>query len=189
MRSGFARFGWALGLLLLSACAELPRFFGQPNALPNTITLGPPLERFTAVGRLALSNGERRDHLRFQWEHSPESDQVLLMSPLGQGIAELTRDTQGARLLKGNQAPLFAANLTALTQQVFGSALPLEHLADWLRGAQPAMSGEIDGWTVAVLDVSPFRQHHLVRVLEVKQGEVEMKLIIETWDSPGDKKE
>jgi outer membrane lipoprotein LolB len=189
MGSGFTRLWPVLGLLFLSACAELPGLFHPKTVLPDSVKLGPPLERFTATGRLALSNGERRDHLRFQWNHSPEQDQVLLMSPLGQGIAELTRDIHGARLVKGNQLPLAATNLTELTQQVFGSALPLEHLTDWLRGAYPALTGEVDGWQVVVLELSPFRQHQLVRGLEVKQAEVEMKLIVDTWESPEDRKE
>ena len=70
-------------VLLTAACAELPR---QSASEP---VLGPPLPRFTAEGRISLRQGDRRDHLRFSWEHAPGRDAVLLMSPLGQGLAAL----------------------------------------------------------------------------------------------------
>jgi outer membrane lipoprotein LolB len=167
-----------LAVLFATACAELPR---QSASEP---VLGPPLQRFTAEGRISLRQGDRRDHLRFSWEHAPGSDVVLLMSPLGQGLAELTRDAAGVRLVQPNQAAISADTLPQLAQRAFGTPLPLEAMAEWLRGAQPALSGEIDGWRVVITDTSPFRQHRLLRIMEARRDDVEFKLVVDEWNAP-----
>lgn len=167
-----------LAVLLMAACAQIP---GHSAAEP---VLGPPLQRFAAEGRIALRQGDRRDHLRFSWEHAPGSDVVLLMSPLGQGLAELTRDAAGARLVQPNQAVMSADSLPQLVQRAFGTPLPLEALAEWLRGAQPALSGEIDGWRVVITETSPFRQHRLLRIMEARRDDVEFKLVVDEWNAP-----
>ncbi|MDP2824783.1 MAG: outer membrane lipoprotein LolB [Sulfuritalea sp.] len=167
-----------LGALLLAACAEFP-----PQS-EVALTLGPPLQRFAAEGRISLRQGDHRDHLRFRWEHDPNRDVVLLMSPLGQGLAELTRDAAGARLVQPNQAAIVADTLPQLAQRVFGAPLPLEAMADWLRGARPALSGEIDGWRVVISDTLAFRRSRLLRVMEARREDVELKLVVDDWDVP-----
>ena len=167
-----------LAVVLTAACADLPR---QPAAEP---VLGPPLQRFMVEGRISLRQGERREHLRFSWEHAPGSDVVLLMSPLGQGLAELTRDAAGVRLMQPNQATISSDTLPQLAQRAFGPPLPLDTMAEWLRGAQPALSGEIDGWRVVITDTSPFRQHRLLRIMEASRDDVEFKLLVDEWNAP-----
>jgi outer membrane lipoprotein LolB len=167
-----------LAALLLAGCAEM-------RDLPDTTqTLGPPLQRLTAEGRISLRQGDRRDHMRFRWEHAPDRDVVLLMSPLGQGVAELTRDAAGARLTQSNHAVIVADTLAQLAQRVLGAPLPLEAMADWLRGARPALSGEVDGWQVRINDTSAFRQSRLLRVMEASREDVDFKLIVDDWDVP-----
>lgn len=147
-------------------------------------TLGPPLIRFVAEGRIALRQGERRDHMRFRWEREADSDTVLLMSPLGQGLAELARDATGARLTQPGQPTITAETLPQLAERVFGTTLPLEAMADWLRAARPALAGEVDGWRVLVSETSPYHQRRLLRVLEARRDDIELKLIVDDWDVP-----
>ena len=167
-----------LVVMLMSACAELPERSGEGQAL------GPAVQRFVAEGRIALRQGERRDHLRFRWEHTPDSDILLLMSPLGQGLAELTRDSAGARLVQPRQPDIAADSLRQLAQQVFSLPLPLEAVADWLRGARPELAAEIDGWRVAITEssVPPAGKSRLLRVMEADRSEVEFKLIVDDWE-------
>lgn len=167
-----------LAAALLASCTGV-------GVVPDaTLTLGPPLQRFVAEGRISLRQGERRDHVRFRWEHAPGSDAVLLMSPLGQGLAELVRSASGARLERPGQAPVAADTLPQLAQTVFGVPLPLEEMADWLRGARPALGGEAGGWQVLISDTSAFRQSRLLRVMEARRDDVELKLIVDEWDAP-----
>lgn len=162
--------------VLLGACAEMQ------ETLDAAQTVGPPLQRFSAEGRISLRQGDRRDHLRFRWEGAENSDVVLLMSPLGQGLAELARDAGGARLTQPNQAVIKADSLPQLAQRIFGAPLPLEAMADWLRGARPALSGEVEGWRVVISETSAYRQHRLLRVIEARREDVEFKLLVDDWE-------
>jgi outer membrane lipoprotein LolB len=169
-------------LLLLFACAPLPP---APEANRPSV-LGPPLNSFTIDGRLALRRAQRSDHLRFTWRHTPNDDDVLFMSPLGAGVAELTRDAASARLMRPKQPPVVAADLPALAQQVFGAPLPLDALTEWLRGAQPALIGNVDGWAIEITDTMPYRQHRLLRAATIARDDVELKLIVDDWQSDDD---
>jgi outer membrane lipoprotein LolB len=181
---------WWLVLIALSlaGCAQFPAATdgAQPTAQP--IVLGPPLEAFIATGRIALRQEKRSDHLRFRWQHTAAGDTVLFMSPLGSGVAEITRDADSARLTRPDQPPVVADSLPELAQRVFGSPLPLDALADWLRGARPELSGVVDGWRIEISDTSPLHQRRpkadsrLLRVATISRGDVELKLIVDDWD-------
>lgn len=165
--------------LMLTACA-------QPGASPESdalLPLGPALNHFVAEGRISLRQGARSDHLRFRWEHGPANDTVLLMSPLGQGMAQLERDASGARLKRPGQPDLVAPDLQQLAQNVFGAPLPLELLADRMRGVDAAGVTEFDGWRVQVTDTAPYRQRRLLRVLEASRDDIELRMIVDDWDS------
>lgn len=169
-------------LLLLFACAPLPPApeTGQP------IVLGPPLQNFAIEGRLALRRGQRSDHLHFSWRHTPTNDDVLFMSPLGAGVAELTRDATSARLMRPKQPPVVADSLPALAQQVFGTPLPLDALTEWLRGARPALIGNVNDWVIEITDTTPYRQRRLLRAATITRDDVELKLIVDDWQSDDD---
>jgi len=184
-----------LTALCLAACAQFPAATDgtQPNGQP--IVLGPPLEAFIATGRIALRQEKRSDHLRFRWQHTAAGDTVLFMSPLGSGVAEITRDADSVRLTRPDQPPVIADSLPELAQRVFGSPLPLDALADWLRGARPELRGEVDGWRIEISDTSPLpareaasqarkaHQRRLLRVATISRGDVELKLIVDDWDA------
>lgn len=180
---------WLLGLVVLLqvACAELAP---QVDASQG---LGPPLESFAANGRISLRQGERSDHLQFDWQHAPGRDVVLFSSPLGQGLAELGRDSAGAWLVTPGEPERRASDLRALAQSLFGAPLPLDVLADWLRGAQPALSGNVDGWHIEVSETTPSGalsagnsavpsgQRRLPRRLEVRRDDIELRIVIDGW--------
>ena len=142
--------------------------------------LGPALESFSASGRLAIRQSERSDHLQFDWQHSPQQDVVLLLGPLGQGLAEIVRDANGARMTRPNTAPVAAPTIAVLAQEIFGIPLPLQELGDWLRGAR-GLSGDQDGWRIVVAQTAPYRQNRLPRRLVVSQGDVKLILIVDSW--------
>ncbi|MDP2822397.1 MAG: outer membrane lipoprotein LolB [Sulfuritalea sp.] len=168
-----------LGALWLAACG------GMQEVSEPTQTLGPPLQSFAGNGRISLRQGERSDHLQFDWQHAPERDVVLFSSPLGQGLAELGRNASGAWLLVPGEPERRAPDLGALTQRLFGAPLPLDVLAEWLRGARPALSGEVDGWRIVVTETAPFGQRRLPRRLEVRRDDIELRIVIDGWSDGG----
>jgi outer membrane lipoprotein LolB len=172
MRRWLARFA----ALLLAACAA------QPD-LDAPDRLGPPLDRFAVEGRLSLRQGERSDHVQFDWRHAPESDVVLFSTPLGQGLAELGREADGAWLKLPGQPVQHAPDLTRLALKLFGSPLPLASLADWIGGGHTEMQGEVDGWLITVSESTPYRQRRLPRRIEVRRDEIELRIVVTNWGS------
>jgi outer membrane biogenesis lipoprotein LolB len=93
-------------VLALAACAELGP--GSQRAMP------PWVRRSNASsldGRISLRQGDRSDHLQFDWQHAPGRDVVLFSSPLGQGLAELGREAGGAWLKLPGKPEQRAADL------------------------------------------------------------------------------
>ncbi len=167
-----------LAVLFAAGCAPMP------GPAEDIRVLGPAVPRFFAEGRISVRQGDRRDHVRFRWEHAPDGDVVLLMSPLGQGLAELARDASGARLKQPGQSVVAAEDLPRLAQRIFSAPLPLEAVADWLRGARPELAGEVDGWRVTVGETASIRAHRLVRAMEASREDVDFKLVVDDWDVP-----
>jgi outer membrane lipoprotein LolB len=150
--------------------------------LPDAaLRLGPPLAGFAANGRISLRQGERSDHLKFDWQHAPGRDVVLFSSPIGQGLAELGRDASGAWLIVPGEPARRAPDLATLTQRLFGTPLPLDVVADWLRGARAELSGEVDGWRVLVSETAPYRERRLPRRLEAHRDDIGLKIVIDDW--------
>jgi outer membrane biogenesis lipoprotein LolB len=72
-------------------------------------------------------------------------------------------------------------DLPALAQQVFGVAVPLDVLAEWLAVAPAELEGEVDGWHVAVTESAPYRERRLPRRMEIRRDDVELKIVISGW--------
>lgn len=180
--------GLAAGILLASGCTTLS---SAPGHDPEPAEpLGPPLDDFGVSGRLALRQAERSDQLGFDWTHTAASDRVLFLTPLGQGVAEIVRDAAGARLLRPDAETVAEADLASLARRMFGTALPLGELADWLRGAR-GYRGEADGWQVEVAATvsypargMPSLQRRLPRRLELRKDDVLLTLIVTEWGDP-----
>ncbi len=113
--------------LLLSACAEMKYLL--------------PLQGldFEINGRIALQYGDSAGSGNIAWRHAARSDEMLLTSPLGQGIARITRDGDQITLTAQDGCEYQAADAESLTERVLGFRLPLLGLSDWVRGrAAPA---------------------------------------------------
>lgn len=174
--------------VLLCSCAGLP---GTEQRIVTDVSkpLGPAVEQFSISGRLVVKQGQRRDHLRFNWEHGAATDTLLLSSALGQGVAKLTRNTQAkssASLELADGKRYQAENWETLSQQVFDQALPLDALPKWLRGAHAQWRGEQGKWQIVVTDAKSFestpgRQHQLMpRIVQISADDVELTIVVES---------
>ncbi len=113
---------------LMTACAIAPS--SQTGDLPARATL----DAFSLEGRFSLRNEDKSYSGRMSWRHDRGGDEVLLSSPLGQGIAEIVSDADGARLTANDGRVYSAADAETLTREVLGYPLPLEQMSDWVRG-------------------------------------------------------
>ena len=68
-----------------------------------------------------------------RWRHDGANNELLLVSPFGQGIAEIVTSDSGARLTTSDGKVYSEANAETLTRQVLGYTLPFARLTDWVR--------------------------------------------------------
>ena len=168
-----------LGAALLGACAVLP------DAQPL------PPGGFELSGRVAIRTGRDSVSGRIFWQHSDETDELLIASPLGQGIARISRGRDGFRLVTGDEREFHAADAESLTENAFGWRLPLTGLPDWVQGRASAgrsadwrrdaegrpLELRQDGWRVqyeAFRDAQPAR-------LRMSRDDLEIRLAVDRW--------
>ncbi|MEW6512685.1 MAG: outer membrane lipoprotein LolB [Pseudomonadota bacterium] len=159
---------WALALFL-AGCAAVPVVSQRPAP--------PDISQFSFLGRLAVRQGETRYHVNVDWRHDAQHDEILLTTPLGQGVAELVRDTGGARLTLADKRRYVAEDWSALSRQVFGFPLPLGASARWLLGDIAAT----EGWRVTVVERESAAPDALPTVLELDRDDIAVRLKIDEW--------
>lgn len=158
-------------MLLLTACAGLPSGTG-------VIRRPPTLAEFEFDGRIVVRQDETRHYANIAWRHGKAGDEVLLSTPLGQGVAELRRDATGARLVMADRHEYVAVDWEELSEMLFGWRLPLNDMPAWLAGHAPAA---ISGWRVEYLDYQSVAVDALPILIEARRGNVEVRLKINEW--------
>ncbi|MFT3849048.1 MAG: lipoprotein insertase outer membrane protein LolB [Propionivibrio sp.] len=119
---------YAFCALLLTACALAPSAPGGVS--PSRAAL----DAFAMECRFSLRNEDKNYAGRLSWRHGNGRDELLLSSPLGQGMAEIVSEPSGARLTASDGKVYSAVNVETLTRDVLGYPLPLAQLTDWVRG-------------------------------------------------------
>lgn len=145
-----------LSVILIPALLGLTSCSGTPSSPDQPLPVGrDELHAFWLAGRFSLRQEAQSYTGRLDWRHADDSDDLLLSSPLGQGMAEIVSDAAGARLTSGDGKTQSAASADELLQAVLGYPLPLDKLADWVRGRNP------QGGTMAVDTLGrPLRLHY-----------------------------
>jgi outer membrane lipoprotein LolB len=112
---------YALAALLLAGCAQL-------ETRPTGKT------EFELAGRIAARYGDESFTGNLAWRHAKDADEMLITSPLGQGVARIVREGDKVTLTTAEPREYRAEDAESLTEQVLGFRLPLDGLADWVRG-------------------------------------------------------
>lgn len=121
----------ALSCLLfggLAGCAV------SPESAAVRVAARESVGAFALLGRVAVTHGDSRASVRVEWRHAAGQDDLLLSSPFGQGLAELTRGPRGARLVLGDGEVREADDAESLLAGLFGVAVPVSGLASWVLG-------------------------------------------------------
>jgi len=179
-------FGPVIVLLsaLLAGCVSLP-------AEPDGGTLR---DGFELVGRVAVRHAGEGASVRIAWRHRSGSDELLVTSALGQGIARLTRRNGIVKLVTADQTEYEAFEAESLTERVLGWRIPLAGLPDWVQGrADPARPARIardarsrlskleqDGWRVEYLEYTEARPSKL----RLSRADLEIRLVVDEWTGP-----
>lgn len=173
------RFLVVLAAGVLAACASVPPLAPAPGG-------------FSLIGRVAVRYGEEAASARVSWRHSDATDDLLLSTPLGQGIAQITRREGVYALVTSQDRRYSATDPERLTEQALGWALPLTGLPDWLRGrAQPGFEADTRysgerlaelrqlGW---VIEYSDYDQGgRLPKRMRLTRGDLDIRLVIDEW--------
>ena len=146
--------------------------------------------QFEIAGRIAVKYRDEAASANLAWRHSAGGDELLISSPLGQGVARIVRDGAEVTLSTPERGEFRAADAESLTEKVLGFRLPLAGLADWVRArpapgpAQPRFDAsgrlvelEQSGWRVEYLEYAGARP---ARLRLVYPG-VELRLAISQW--------
>lgn len=178
---------------LLAACAQLPSATSG-DALPRPRPARTAGGDYLLSGRIAVRHDQQRYAVNVTWRHSQARDQIMVATPLGQGLAELSRDAAGARLTTADRREFNAADWQTLSVEVFGFALPLSALPRWLLAEVPAEALGVnydgagrpqrmvaDGWQVAYLEYASDAADALPVLIELKHEDIEVRLKIDEW--------
>jgi outer membrane lipoprotein LolB len=169
--------------LILAGCAGLPE---SPEA-------GPEPGSFELTARVAVRFGSEAASGHISWRHGAAEDDLFLTSPIGQGIARITRRSGLVELSTASGKTLRAADAESLTAQVLGWRLPLAGLADWVQGRpDPSRPSELerdrmsrlveirqDGWRVEFQEFASGRPSRL----RLSREDLEIRLAVDQWQA------
>lgn len=202
---------WKITLGILVSCI-FPLFSGcqllpvqtQPEAAVTTIQTEPvagahnaAAADFNILGRIAIQDDNQSFSGSFRWQHLAASDEILLFTPLGQAVAEISRDHEGVRLITAKMEAFYANDVESLTEEILGWRLPLNGLQYWIQGTHsPANAAQKDfdhknqiiairqdgwhihyqGFTAAQPNAAP-----LPRVLNLVYQKLKIRLVVDDW--------
>src|SRR5262245_28386486 len=112
------RSGAALAVAtLLAACALL-----EPEHKPVVRA-----RAFDLMGRVVVNHEGRAFSGGVRWEHTAERDEIWLLTPVGQALAHIVGDAQGATYTGADRTRQSARDIASLTRRALGWELPIEH--------------------------------------------------------------
>lgn len=176
--------------MLLGGCASFTHA-PQPAARPAQSELKP----FAMNGRIAVKYNGSRESAGLRWTHTAQSDEILLLAPLGQTAARIFSDSRHTTLDDGDKH-FENENAESLMQQVLGWYLPLSRLHHWLLGlAETGSTAQIerngngqtsllrqDGWEVRYLSYDGDRPDSLPKRLQLHHEDLQVQLLIDEWE-------
>ncbi len=200
-RFSFTRRGLILFTLpiLVSCVALSPRTAVVSTVIiePVAGTGGGESANFGLIGRVSVKDEKQGFSGGIHWQHTDTGDQILLLSPLGQAVAQIQRNPEGIRLTTSEQKVYYAADVEGLTEQVLGWHLPLVGLQYWVQSMNsPTTAATVDwgsdgrivairqdDWEITYSSYFPPEQLQTARprVLVLNRGELRIKLVIDQW--------
>jgi len=183
-----ARIGLSLCALFVSACTTIPK---------TGVAVTPAqVDAFQLSGRVNVRVEQAAYPGRIRWQHGPETDEVWLYSPIGNAVAHMRQEPDGALLVTADGKEYRAQNVNVLAREVLGYELPLDGLQYWVRGL-PSPDLEVSeqkedangrpellrqaGWKIAYLDWAPAGVSGLPSKLDVIGNNMRMRLVVDEW--------
>lgn len=189
--------------LALAACSTSPVIPDEAKTMSRQY-----MRQADIGGRLsityAMDNEDKGIHGSFQWTQLHDKTTVNLLSPLGQTVARIVMDAQGATLLRADTPDKTAANADDLVEDVLGWPLPIGGLNQWLQGFGIDQSGQRfnvrpsdnaqtimtqDGWKLRYVSWQASTGNQYVpRRIDLTRhtrhaGDVDIRIVIDNWQA------
>jgi outer membrane lipoprotein LolB len=175
----------------LAACTSLSPTYEPVRRAPA----------FDLVGRVAVNYDGRAFSSGVRWRHQSDSDEISLLTPVGQTLAHIVADSSGATLTGADRKQIQAEDVESLTRRGLGWELPLARLAWWVRAeiVPGGVIGEVardaegrlvrlvqDGWHVVIVHRPPDTGSIFPQRLELAREGYQIRLVIDSWPRGGD---
>jgi outer membrane lipoprotein LolB len=145
---------------------------------------------FHVLGRIGARYNADGFTGNVDWRHARAGDDMLISTPLGQGVARIVREGEAVQLTAANGRAYRAPDAETLTQQALGFRLPLEGLADWVRGEPAGRDAKVarsaDGriesieerdWRIQYLDYENGRP----KLMQLDYPGIRLRFAISEW--------
>ena len=199
---------WKLFFIILPILAGCATLQTQPNVVVRTVVFepvtglrDPAAADFKLLGRVAVRNAQQRFSGNVHWQHTRLEDTILLLTPLGQAVAEIERSDNGVSLVTSKQETFHARDVEELTVEILGWPLPLDGLQYWIQGLfSPLSTASVDfdsddriisirqdGWeilftryTVQSIDQSG-KTRLRPKIVELRFDDLNIRMVIDNW--------
>ncbi|MGZ4997460.1 MAG: lipoprotein insertase outer membrane protein LolB [Methylobacter sp.] len=176
-------------IFLLSSCSVVPVEPDMHYSRTAMLHLY-ELEHWSFEGRLALTGQNDSWSANISWEHSPESEQIRLSGPLGQGTVVISLTGNAVTIDRGSGDVQSSTQPEEFINQQLGMFVPVRSLRYWVIGLpEPSRSYKDigvgfnqSGW------LSEYKQMQLVNndgamphKMTVMNNRVKLKFIIDRW--------
>lgn len=190
-------------MIILTGCATTPQESTIVKPAKTIIIEATEKEqitdiaRFNILGRMAVQDRSQTSSGSFRWKHWPANDEIILFTPLGQVVAEISRNPQGVRLITSKLEAFYAEDVEGLTQEVLGWRLPLSNLQYWIQGIHSPLTRaekdfnekdqvitiRQDGWEIhySSYSVAQANRPNFPKRLDLIYDSLRIKLIVDEW--------
>ena len=143
----------AAAAMLLAGCAHL-----EGRGVP------PGQAEFELSGRIAVRYDHEASSGNVAWRHAARGDEMLITTPLGQGVARIERQGDLVTVTGSDGRVYRARDAESLTEQVLGFRVPLAGLSDWVQAKTapgPAHETRDAGGRLSKLEQDGWRIYYL----------------------------
>ncbi len=157
-----------------------------------------PAADFHVIGRVSVRNTQHSFSGNVHWQHMQDEDILLLLSPLGQAVAEIRKDADGVSLVTAKEEAFYARNVEELTDEILGWCLPLNGLQYWIQGAHSPVSVAVielddedrivairqDGWQIVYVRYFVDQSEQTAvrpRIIELQLDALKIRMVVDDW--------
>ncbi len=172
-------------VLLLSGCTALPT--------PRPAQPGDLVDAFRVSGRFAVRADAESGSGRLTWEHRPATDELILSTPIGTGLARLLRANGVYTLTTSDGRTESDPDPDALTEKLLGWRLPIAGLPYWIRGrelpgapveATRDARGRLERMSQSGWEIEYQAYHEGLAVphrMRLRRNALDLRLVLDDW--------